>query len=87
MTEQEKKQISATRKLLLDQGGYYNQYGELYAGISRIDYPNWEGWSIIDSFQPIPYGGYISSRWLDSLIVEHYLTIGQVIAPSGPGSY
>lgn len=36
------------------EGGYSNDLndsgGETYCGISRVSYPNWEGWVIIDSY-------------------------------------
>jgi lysozyme family protein len=42
-------------KTMKYEGGYVNdkndQGGETYKGVSRVNWPKWEGWSIIDSLK------------------------------------
>jgi lysozyme family protein len=44
-------------KTMKVEGGYANSKhdrgGETWRGISRVFWPNWEGWAIIDSYKPI----------------------------------
>lgn len=45
------------------EGGYSNvgadKGGETYAGISRVFWPNWSGWEIVDSRKPIKHNAVI----------------------------
>jgi len=46
----------AFAKLIKNEGGYVDDPsdsgGETYMGVSRNNYPEWEGWEIIDSYKP-----------------------------------
>ena len=48
--------------------------GETYAGISRINYPKWAGWAIIDKYQPLKHGQRVEDAELESLIKQFYYT-------------
>ena len=55
--------------VLIEEGGYVPAEldpngGETYRGISRNNFPNWDGWHDIDALQPIERG-----EILDSIIV------------------
>ena len=59
-----------------NEGGYSNRKsdkgGETYAGISRVYFPNWEGWGLIDMHKPIGQGDIIKDVVLDSKIKQFY---------------
>lgn len=62
-----------------NEGGFSNKStdkgGFTYAGISRVMNPNWQGWSIIDSFYEkfgLKQGQFICNPKLDSLIKLFY---------------
>jgi len=61
--------------------GYYSNVitdkgGETYAGITRVNNPNWDGWKIVDSYKfkfpnnKIPYNYKIPDQALDKLVKE-----------------
>ena len=57
--------------------GYYanvegDKGGETYAGISRVNYPRWQGWAIIDAHKPLRNGEKIDSSDLESLLNSFY---------------
>lgn len=68
----------AVAKTELWEGGYANNPkdsgGETYRGISRRNWPNWKGWSIVDGQKTQP--GFPSSLDLNSplqgLVIEFY---------------
>jgi lysozyme family protein len=35
------------------EGGYATYDGDTYAGITRKNFPNWEGWAILDNYMPL----------------------------------
>lgn len=60
--------------ILQNEGGYVNDPddlgGETYRGISRKNFPNWDGWATIDSNKPLTKGELISN--LDSTVNQFY---------------
>lgn len=56
--------------LLSNEGYYANEVGdtggETWIGISRNNYPNWSGWSIIDSHRPV--GGFKNNAQANSIL-------------------
>lgn len=60
------------------EGGYVNnpldEGGETYRGISRKNWPNWEGWRIVDQFSPLlKQGQLIKSYQLEDLVEAFYI--------------
>lgn len=66
----------ALPKILKHEGGYSNvsgdSGGETYRGISRNNFPNWEGWSIVDQYKPLKDEQLIPNEELDSKISKFY---------------
>jgi len=64
--------------LLPLEGGYANvkndRGGETYAGISRVFFPKWEGWKIIDKNKPLKHNAFIKDPKLDALKAAFYKT-------------
>src|SRR5690348_14729738 len=62
--------------LLSWEGGYSNNTrdpsGETYCGISRKNYPTWDGWKITETFQPIPWNYIIDDEGLNTLVFDFY---------------
>src|SRR5574344_158992 len=58
------------------EGGYSNDLkdsgGETYLGISRVYFPKWEGWKIVDENKPLKKYEIIDNRNLDDLIIKFY---------------
>jgi len=54
------KFLLAHKKTAVNEGGWNHVAGDLggetYKGISRVNFPNWEGWKIIDKKKPIAHG-------------------------------
>ena len=47
--------------------------GETYCGISRVNFPKWEGWKIIDKFKPLKRGQIITTvKELEDLVEQFY---------------
>lgn len=65
-----------------NEGGYVNipsdKGGETYCGISRVNWPNWKGWPIIDGYKDgmtIKRGTiYKGDAMLESLVKQFYFT-------------
>lgn len=59
-----------------NEGGYSNvdgdNGGETYIGISRNNWPNWEGWRIVDTNKPLRDEGIIHNPVLDKLVTDFY---------------
>lgn len=60
-----------------NEGGYSNikgdRGGETYAGISRVSFPRWKGWSLIDEYKKkygLRQGEKISGTWSKALELE-----------------
>jgi lysozyme family protein len=68
----------AILKTLVHEGGYANNPvdpgGETYRGISRKNWPNWAGWTIIDGYKSNPSFPQIldSDENLQTMIIEFY---------------
>lgn len=64
--------------VLRNEGYYANIEGdqgkETYRGISRVNFPYWEGWPIIDAAKPLKHNEPIISAVLDDLIDTFYKT-------------
>jgi lysozyme family protein len=60
-----------------EEGGYSNlgadKGGETYMGITKKNYPNWNGWVIIDSLKP-KQGQIIVNAQLEALVFDFYKT-------------
>lgn len=57
---------SGTGKMAGDSGG------ETYKGISRVNFPNWAGWKIVDSHKPLKWNQTIKDSNLDKQIFDFY---------------
>lgn len=64
-----------------NEGGYVNvktdKGGETYCGISRINWPNWEGWAIIDRYKAdsggtVERGTIFHDATLESMLKQFY---------------
>ena len=59
-----------------NEGGYVfdpnDSGGETYMGISRKYFPDWEGWSIIDSNKPLRNGQIIQDIKLEYMVEQFY---------------
>ena len=62
--------------ILRNEGGYWmdpdnlDSGGETYCGISRVNFPKWEGWKIIDKFKPLKRGQIITT--VKDLVEQFY---------------
>lgn len=65
-------------KTLVHEGGYANipadAGGETYRGVSRKNWPNWAGWTVIDSYKSDPHFPSVldSDASLLNLVIEFY---------------
>lgn len=61
-----------------NEGGYANVEGdgggETYAGVSRVYFPNWKGWAIVDAHKPLKDNERIDSPDLEYLLEVFYET-------------
>src|ERR1044072_1625949 len=66
----------AIKKVLQHEGGYAkvegDAGGETYQGISRNNWPNWRGWTIIDKSKPVKYNQVIKDKHLSDLVEVFY---------------
>jgi lysozyme family protein len=67
--------------LLVQNEGYYanvagDSGGETYMGVSRVNYPNWQGWEIVDSYKGNPNFPHIlrSDNTLTADVQVFYIT-------------
>lgn len=63
--------------ILKHEGGYAlipgDSGGETYQGISRVNFPKWKGWAIIDKFKPLKNGQIITTVIeLEELVEQFY---------------
>lgn len=63
--------------LLKNEGGYVNDPddsgGETYKGISRNNWPDWNGWAYIDECKKLDsFPKNIPNKWIDSKVKEFY---------------
>lgn len=62
--------------ILKGEGGYvddpHDSGGETYRGITRKNFPNWNGWDTVDAYKPLNRGEIINSHILDSSVNEFY---------------
>lgn len=56
--------LIAYKRTHKNEGGYANikadRGGETYAGISRVHWPGWAGWKIVDQHKPLRHNQYIA---------------------------
>lgn len=68
--------LSAYAKVMGHEGGYVNdpqdRGGETYAGITRKNYPDWEGWPIVDRYKPLERGEIIEDVELSGQVKAFY---------------
>lgn len=68
--------LNAYKRTAVHEGGYANvkgdRGGETYKGISRVNYPNWEGWKIVDENKPLKQNAVIKSDKLNGLVSTFY---------------
>ncbi len=68
--------LSAQKKILSNEGGYVfdpsDNGGETYCGISRKNFPNWDGWKNIDELKPLDRGEVVSSFVVASEVNTFY---------------
>lgn len=67
----------AVQPYILQYEGGYNlikgdKGGETYQGISRNNFPNWEGWVVIDGHKPLGYNEIIQDYNLLALVNQFY---------------
>jgi lysozyme family protein len=59
---------------LKSEGGYSNisndRGGETYRGITRYNWPNWNGWAVIDRLKPLAHNQFLPE--LEPLVKEFY---------------
>ena len=59
-----------------NEGGYANtsgdKGGETYAGITRKNFPNWAGWTIVDANEPLQNGQFIQDADLQDEVKSFY---------------
>ena len=62
--------------VLLHEGGYANiagdNGGETYRGISRKNFPTWEGWKVVDDKKPLKTNEIITDETLEELVRAFY---------------
>lgn len=62
--------------IIRNEGGYVNDPhdsgGETYRGITRKNFPKWEGWSIVDANKPMHRGQIIDSGILAMNVNQFY---------------
>lgn len=62
--------------VLKHEGGYAlvpgDRGGETYKGISRVNYPKWPGWKIIDQNKPLKNNSTIKNLLLDEMVKIFY---------------
>lgn len=67
---------TALKIALSHEGGYANVAGdkgqETYRGISRKNWPNWRGWTIIDKAKPLKHGQILKDKCLADLVEVFY---------------
>lgn len=73
------KSHTLIQMILKNEGGYWldpenlDSGGETYQGISRKNFPKWEGWTIIDKFKPLKRGQIITTvQELQDLVEQFY---------------
>lgn len=63
--------------ILSNEGGYVNDPddsgGRTYKGISEKNFPNWEGWEIVNKYESLKRGQIIDNDDLDDAVYEFYL--------------
>ena len=71
------KQIQLLDLILKSEGNYCNVTGdaggETYQGISRTNFPNWEGWEIIDSIPDKKYNQKFDNEDLKTQVYNFYM--------------
>lgn len=69
---------NALKHVLANEGGYANisgdTGGQTYQGISRNNWPNWSGWSIIDKNMPLRYNQILENKDLEEVVASFYYT-------------
>jgi lysozyme family protein len=67
---------TALTPTLKAEGGYVNDPqdngGETYRGISRKNFPKWNGWAFVDTHKPLHTGQLIADGNIDSLVDAFY---------------
>lgn len=68
--------LQAHKKTSVNEGGYANvtgdRGGETYAGISRVNWPNWKGWKIVDKQKPLKHNQKIKDPELENQVLDFY---------------
>ena len=70
------KAIKLIDMILQHEGGFVNdpddKGGFTYRGITRKNFPNWEGWQIVDTNLPLKNGQIIKNEELEQYVREFY---------------
>lgn len=69
------KAIKLIDLVLQWEGGYANKKfdgHETYRGITRDNFPKWEGWSIVDANKPLKHGQIIKNISLENKVRQFY---------------
>ena len=68
--------VAAFKYAEINEGGYCkvpgDRGGETYRGISRISHSDWDGWPLVDSFEPLEYNEVINDPALESKVRVFY---------------
>lgn len=68
--------LAAHKRTSLNEGGYAHvkgdRGGETYKGISRVHWPNWAGWAIVDKHKPLKHNAKIKDNELEVMVNMFY---------------
>lgn len=70
------KAIKLINMILRQESGYANVSGDLggetYRGITRKNFPKWDGWKIVDENKPLKNGQIIDNEELENNVMDFY---------------
>lgn len=70
---------TAYKKTSGSEGGYADVAGdtggETYAGISRVHFPKWEGWAVVDAAKPLKHNQVLHNAALHEMVERFYKKI------------
>ena len=74
--QMDNKAIKLINMILRQESGYANVSGDLggetYRGITRKNFPKWDGWKIVDENKPLKNGQIIDNEELENNVMDFY---------------